>query len=203
MQALPMMRRVALGVLMAISGGAGAGAESPAQSHKGYEAPPYAVEASEGAFEIRAYGAHLVAEVTVSGSRDDSIGEGFRVLAGYIFGGNATGQKIAMTVPVAQSPQGDGRWTVRFMMPGTSQAETLPAPLDGAIRFVRVAPERQVVIGFTGLRGDAVLAAQAAELRQWAKAQGLTVTAGPHYCFYDGPMTLPWMRRNEVAFSVE
>lgn len=196
------MRRVLaglLGVLMAVPGVAGA----EGQTHKGYEMPPYRVELAEGAMELRSYGAHLVAEVSVSGSREDSIGAGFRVLAGYIFGGNAAGQKIAMTVPVAQSPEGEGRWTVRFMMPQSFSPATLPAPKDGSIRFVTVPPERQVAIRFTGTRGDKVLAERGDELRAWAAAKGLTITAGPHYYFYDGPMTLPWARRNEVAFTVE
>lgn len=196
------MRRVLaglLGVLMTSPGAAGA----EDRMHKGYEMPPYSVERTEGAMELRSYGAYLVAEVTVSGSRENSIGAGFRVLAGYIFGGNATGQKIAMTVPVAQSPEGTGRWTVRFMMPQAVSPGRLPAPKDDSIGFFTVAPERQVAIGFSGTRGQDVLDARAEELRLWAVGKGLKITAGPHYYFYDGPMTLPWARRNEVAFTVE
>jgi hypothetical protein len=179
-----------------------AGSVTEAETYKGYELPPYTVAATDGAFEVRDYGAHLVAEVRVSGSRDGAINTGFRTLAGYIFGGNATGEKIAMTVPVAQTPVADGEWTVRFMMPAGFRPETLPKPDRAAIRFVTTAPERQVSLRFPGQRGDKVLAEKAAALRAWAKARGLTVTAGPHYYFYDGPMTLPWNRRNEVAFTV-
>lgn len=173
-----------------------------AEPYKGYEMPPYSVEAVEGAYEVRDYGAHLVAEVTVAGGREAAVGAGFRVLAGYIFGGNAAGEKIAMTVPVAQSPATEGEWTVRFMMPAADAAAGLPAPKDARIRFVTVAAERQVALRFSGMRGEAVLAEKAAALRAWAEARGLTVGAGPHYYFYDGPMTLPWNRRNEVAFSL-
>lgn len=174
-----------------------------AEGYKGYEMPPYAVEAAEGQYELRAYGAHLVAEVQVRGSRDGAIGAGFRVLAGYIFGGNDRGEKIAMTVPVAQSPVEGGSWTVRFMIPSGNSVDQLPVPKDGSVRFVEVEPERQVTLGFSGTRGDKVLAEKAAALRGWAEGRGLTVVAGPHYYFYDGPMTLPWNRRNEVAFTVK
>lgn len=178
------------------------GGELRAETHKGYEMPPYAVEAAEGAREVRAYGAHLVAEVTVEGDRSTAVGRGFRVLAGYIFGGNAAGDKIAMTVPVAQTPVGEGTWTVRFMMPAKWTRETLPAPKDARIRFVEVAPERQVVERFSGLPQTADMERRAAALRVWAEARGLRVVAGPHFYFYDAPMTLPWRRRNEVAFTV-
>jgi len=197
-RAMRMIIAALLGVLMATPGGAGA----QGQTHKGYESPPFQVDLAEGPAELRSCGAHLVAEVTVAGSREDSIGEGFRVLAGYVFGGNATGQKIAMTVPVAQSQQGERRWTVRLMMPQAFSSATVPAPKGGSIRFVTVPPERQAALGFSGRRGDQELAVRAQELRLWVTAKGLTITAGPDYYFYDGPMTLPCMRRNEVAFTV-
>lgn len=187
-----------LGLVLGAVMATGAGAET----HKGYEMPPYTVEATEGPREVRAYGTHLVAEVMVEGDRSTAVGRGFRVLAGYIFGGNAGGGKIAMTVPVAQTPVGAGTWTVRFMMPSAWTRETLPAPKDARIRFVEVAPERQVVERFSGLPQTVDMEKRAAALRVWAEARGLRVTAGPHYYFYDAPMTLPWRRRNEVAFTV-
>jgi hypothetical protein len=191
-----MRRTILAGVLAMASGMAGA------ETYKGYELPPYTVELTDGAFELRDYGAHLVAEVRVTGSRDGAINAGFRTLADYIFGGNATGEKVAMTVPVAQTPVADGAWTVRFMMPASFRPETLPKPDRATIRFVTTAPERQVSLRFSGQRGDQVLTEKVATLRSWAKTRGLTITAGPHYYFYDGPMTLPWNRRNEVAFTV-
>jgi hypothetical protein len=195
-----MLGRLVLALGVAMAGEAGA-----ETTHKGYEMPPYTVERTEGAREIRAYGPHLLAEVQVAGSRQGAVQAGFRVLAGYIFGGNDTGEKIAMTVPVAQTPAGDSgaeRWTVSFIMPARLTPDTLPAPQSEAIRFVEAAPSRQVVERFSGLPATDDLAARAGALRAWAEAEGLTITAGPHYYFYDAPMTLPWKRRNEVAFTI-
>ena len=172
-----------------------------AETYRDNEMPPYTVESSDGAREIRAYGAHLLAEVTVSGSRRDAIGTGFSMLAGYIFGGNAGGEKVSMTVPVAQSSKGSG-WTVSFMMPRAYTLQTLPRPKDGRIRFVTAPPSRQLTERFSGLADTEGLEARAAALRIWAQAQGMTIADGPHYYFYDGPMTLPWNRRNEVAFTL-
>jgi hypothetical protein len=191
-------------ILMALAMGmtlTGAGEVMAEDTHKGYEMPPYTVERTEGSREIRAYGPHLLAEVRVSGGREGAIQAGFRVLAGYIFGGNDSGEKIAMTVPVAQTPAGD-TWTVSFMMPARYTKDTLPIPRTDAIRFVEAAPSRQVVERFSGLPASDDLAARAEALRDWAEAQGLTIIAGPHYYFYDAPMTLPWNRRNEVAFTI-
>lgn len=193
-----MLKRIILALGVAMAGQAGAEA-----SHKGYEMPPYTVDWQDGAREIRSYGPHLLAEVRVSGSRSGAIQKGFRVLAGYIFGGNATGEKIAMTVPVAQTPEPGGEtWVVSFMMPARYSTDTLPAPRTDAIRFVTAGPSRQLVERFSGIPGSDNLADRAEALRQWAQGQGHVIVAGPHYYFYDAPMTLPWKRRNEVAFTI-
>jgi hypothetical protein len=191
--------------LVALLVGAGMAAMAQAetgQSFKGYEMPPHVVERTFGARELRRYGPHLVAEVTVAGDRSTAIGRGFSMLAGYIFGGNDSGARVAMTVPVAQSPVEGDKWQVRFMMPAAHTRQTLPVPRDAAIRLVDVPGALQVVERFSGLPRTADLEARADALKGWAAAQGLTVLAGPHYYFYDAPMTLPWNRRNEVAFTV-
>lgn len=181
---------------------AGAVMTAQAQTHKGYEMPPYKVELSDGAFELRRYDAHVLAQVRVRGDRSTAASQGFRALAGYIFGGNEDSAKVAMTVPVAQNQGGDGIWTVRFMMPSQYTLATLPKPNNPDIRLIEQPPVRQVAVQFSGLRGDATLAEQEAALRAWAGRQRLTITDGPHFYFYDGPATLPWNRRNEVAFGV-
>lgn len=194
-------------LLAALAGGTvlgGGAVQAEGQTHKGYEMPPYRVERVEDGQELRAYGPHLVAEVTVRGDRSTAVGRGFSVLAGYIFGGNQGGEKLAMTVPVAQTPEtGEGDlWVVRFMMPRDQTLDSLPRPSDDRIRLVALPGDRQVVTVFSGLPDTADLAARAEALRAWAEGAGLTVLAGPHYYFYDGPMTLPWNRRNEVAFTI-
>ena len=66
------------------------------------EEPKYKVVLKEGPYEIRDYQGTVVAEVTVTGDQYEAGGKGFRLLAGYIFGGNTGRQSIAMTAPVAQ-----------------------------------------------------------------------------------------------------
>ena len=200
------MRRIimALGVLAGMTGqGMAEGA-----TRKGYEMPAYRVTASDGAREVREYGPRIVAEVTVQGDRRAAINAGFRVLAGYIFGGNATGEKIAMTVPVDQAEKGQadggqGLWTVHFTMPAHFTLDSLPKPNAARIALRALPPARIVAETFSGLPDGDDMAARAQALADWARGQGLAITGGPIYSFYDAPWSLPWKRRNEVAFALQ
>lgn len=107
-----------------------------------------------------------------------------------------------MTTPVTQSGDGD-IWTVSFTMPREYTRETLPVPNSDTIRFVETTPERQIVLRFSGMAGTAKLANQDATLQAIAAQAGVSLGAGPFYYFYDDPLTLPWNRRNEVAYVVE
>jgi hypothetical protein len=182
--------------------GAGWAEGTEAMTRKGYERPAYVVEAAEGAREVRAYGARMVAEVAVRGDRKAAVNTGFGLLAGYIFGGNEGGGKIAMTVPVEQADQGEGVWTVRFTMPAAAVAAGLPTPRDSRVVLREMPAARMVVEGFSGMPDSADMAARADALRVWAEARGLRVEGGPVYAFYDAPWTPAGARLNEVAFML-
>lgn len=180
------------------------------QLYRGHETPQYRVVARDGDIEIRDYEPYLSAEVTVDGSRSGAANRGFRVLAGYIFGGNAEDQKVAMTSPVTQHPMEAAEtaspgmpWTIRFMMPRQYDAESLPRPDNPAVRIVTTPGDRLAVIRFSGRWTDEALKSRAAELQSWAETQDVTLEGPPRYYFYDAPFTLPFNRRNEVAFRVQ
>ncbi|MEM1237729.1 MAG: heme-binding protein [Pseudomonadota bacterium] len=184
--------------------GAAVAASTEVEVYKGYEMPPYEVLERDSDAELRRYAPHILAEVSVNGNRTTAIGRGFQVLANYIFGGNATGEKIAMTVPVSQAPvDGTGdSWTVSFMMPASFEIDALPAAKTDAIQFVETDTEELLVREFSGFRSGTKLADETRAILAEAKERGLTVVGAPRYFFYDGPMTPPWARRNEVALPV-
>ncbi|MEL6610044.1 MAG: heme-binding protein [Pseudomonadota bacterium] len=205
---MPLIKAIHAGLVgvLAAAGVAAATGSSGTEMYKGYEMPPYtvtqAVQTMDGtAIELRRYAPHILAEVTVAGSRDRAVNRGFRELAGYIFGGNASGEKIAMTTPVAQA-RADENWTISFVMPAAFDLASLPAARSQAVRFVETDPEDQLVLRYSGLRTNDRLEAFTAQLLQQAKAQGLRVVSEPRYYFYDAPMTPPWSRRNEIAVVV-
>lgn len=173
-----------------------------AETYNGYELPPYTVVAKQGAVEIRDYDPYLVAQVEVAGARRSAISKGFRMLAGYIFGGNDEGQKIAMTVPVAQIPD-DGSWVIRFMMPEAERQKGLPRPDNRQVEMIEVPGGREAVIVFSGMAPPAVLRSQEQDLRQALAEMGHQASGPARYYFYNDPFTLPWRRRNEISLPLQ
>ena len=171
---------------------------------------------SDPGLEIRNYGPRIAAETTVFGDEDKALSDGFRRLAGYIFGGNhgnakiamtapvarQSGQKIAMTAPVSKTSSADGASVVRFFMPAGWTMDTLPEPNDDEVGLVTVPEETVAVLRFTGDRGSAAVAARTTELLDALKDTAFEPTGTPVGWFYDPPWTLPFRRRNEVAVPV-
>jgi hypothetical protein len=179
------------------------------------EQPKYLVVESSGKIEIRDYAPMIVAEVDMPGERRDVIRKGFRIIADYIFGNNTTAQKVPMTAPVTPqdsekiamtapvTQQGDGStWRVRFIMPSSYTMETLPKPHNPAVKLKEIAAKRYAVIRFSGLAGEDSLKRRTKELKEWVDAKNLAPESDPVYAFYNPPLTLPFLRRNEVMIEI-
>ena len=152
--------------------------------------------------EIRRYPARLAAETTVPGS-DGGVarGQAFRRLAGFIFGDNRPGEKIAMTAPVTTDTDG-AAMTMRFFMPAAYSRASLPEPSDPSVRIVELPPATLAVLRFTGSTSPAAVAPRATELDRILAGSTWRATGPPFAMFYDPPWTIPFLRRNEVAVPV-
>ena len=161
------------------------------------EEPKYQVEKVWEAeqIEIRAYAPRIMA---VTGM-DDSNG-GFRVLAGYIFGGNAEEEKIAMTAPVQQSMAGEKE--MAFMMPAEYALEDLPEPEDQRVSFRTAPAQTAAVIQFSGWASAEKSDKNWQQLRRFLIAKDIDITGEPTLNQYNPPWTLPFMRRNEIIVPV-
>jgi hypothetical protein len=179
------------------------------------EEPPHAVLRAGDTFEVRRYEPYLVAETLVTGSAEDAGNQGFRVLAGYIFGKNKgareiamtapvaqTPTRIAMTAPVAQSPEAGG-YVVQFAMPPEWTLATLPEPTDPAVRL-RAVPARTVaVIRYSGTWSQERYAEHLARLEGALAEAGVRWRGEPVWARYDPPWK-PWfLRRNEIWLELD
>jgi hypothetical protein len=174
--------------------------------YKGYELPPYTVSKTYDMLELRTYQPQLVAEVVVEGERDMAVGQGFRILANYIFGNNIAQKTVAMTTPVAQRPADEKegkKWVVQFGMPKEYTLDTLPKANDERIKFRITKPSTAAVIQFSGRWNEKNFQENKAQLEQFITGQNLKAIAAPSFAYYDDPFTLPWNRRNEIIILVE
>ena len=162
------------------------------------EEPVYQVEKAWEAeqIEIRAYAPRIMA---VTGMNEDS-DSGFRVLAGYIFGGNAEEQKIAMTAPVQQTMAGEKE--MAFMMPAEYALKDLPQPEDQRVSFREAPAYTAAVIQFSGWASAEKADENWQQLRRFLITKGIDITGEPTLNQYNPPWTLPFMRRNEVIVPV-
>jgi SOUL heme-binding protein len=211
-----MLSRTVAAAAVALVGGAAVVVGSVARGSS-VEEPVFTVESTYDGWEIRRYPPTLQAQVVVTGPYASAINEGFRVLAGYIFGGNTPGasiamtapvsaqrtegQRIAMTAPVGATSAGEEAWTVAFTMPSSWSLETLPAPLDPRVRLVAVEGARVAARRFGGWATVGRVAEQQEALLAALRGAGLAAGT-PTVAQYNPPWPLPPLRRNEILVPV-
>eukprot|EP00798_Chlamydomonas_sp_ICE-L_P020529 gene20529-27319_t len=184
-----------------------------------------------GVPELRLYAPTLVAEVEVNvegGTMKDAMSQGFRQVAGFIFGKNkAVGgdasekvamtspvvaelpkaEKVAMTSPVVAEMGGNGKYKISFVMPSKYTAESLPRP-DNPNVLIREVPGRQLAaMGFSGKMPPMAMMQRVnsyqAKLEQAIELEGLKVIGPPTLLQYHPPFAPYFVRHNEVVLPVE
>ncbi len=181
------------------------------------EEPKYTVAKKDGNIEIRLYESFVVAETVVDTSDfDEASNEGFRRLAGFIFGGNKIQRKIAMTSPVTteqsqkiamtapvETEQRGSSVRIAFTMPATFTLETLPVPNDSRVTLRQVPARRLAVIRYSGRWTVENFQEHSEELKSWIEKQGLKISGAPSLARYNPPFVPSFFRRNEVMIPVE
>ena len=182
----------------------------------GTQEPAYTLVHQASGFEIRRYGPRVEMSTVLTSDENRARYQGFRRLAGYIFGANKARAKIAMTAPVSQraekiamtAPVAEGRdagggWRIAFYAPSTYTLETMPIPDDPAVEL-RTAPAMVVAVRrFSGDRSPAAVARETEKLLQDLQGSGWRASGQSFAWFYDPPWTLPFLRRNEVGVPAD
>ena len=165
---------------------------------------------SGGVIEIKV-ASMIQASVIATWSQSDAIQNGFRQLAGYIFGDNKTKQPVAMTAPVAieksnttiamtapvAAQQQWDKYRVSFMMPSKYTLSTLPESTNNNISFEQIPAKEYYVRKFGGYANEARAQKQLAAFLDALQAQNISVSSEPILNQYNDPRTMPLMRKNE------
>jgi uncharacterized protein YxeA len=161
---------------------------------------PYKVIKEYDDFEVRQYETALFSSVVLSDTTyEESSSKGFRVLAGYIFGGNTTGEKIAMTSPVAMEI-GDST-KMSFMVPSGYTEETLPKPNNDKIFFEKKEGALMAAIRFGGWANDERIEEYKQKLIALLQKEGIAYGKTFMYLGYDPPYAV-FNRRNEIVVEL-
>lgn len=167
------------------------------------EEPEYEVLSEHEGFEVRKYSKSVQARLLTPGNGWGGSSGGFRRIAGYIFGGNQSNQRIAMTAPVQMWDTDDGSM-MSFTMPSEHSIEDLPIPNDKGVEIAEVDEYVVAVLPFSGFSRTSKAKRLMAKLEALVRAVGMTATGAPVLAVYDNPgTTLPFMRRNEIHLPVD
>lgn len=182
------------------------------------EEPSYDVLSSDGDVEIRSYRSFLIASITINGSFEEARKEAFISLAKYIFGKNKDKKHLKMTTPVLQEensndglsmtspvihqPTGTG-WTMSFVLPSKYNLASAPTPRDKRIHLFKQPARVVACLRYSGTNTQDKIKKYSAELMRWLSKNHLYDPIGEiQSAQYDGPSTIPFLRKNEVMIEV-
>lgn len=165
--------------------------------------PKFIILIKKDGYEIRSYDPYIDARVTVSGTYREAMSAGFRILAGYIFGGNAKKQSIAMTAPVSEILLESNTRVVAFVIPEECTLATLPTPNDKRIQIIEVPSHTSAVLRYSGGTTAERAVAMKAKLLAHLKRDSVVVVGVPRGAGYNPPWTPPFIRRNEILVDIK
>ena len=164
------------------------------------EEQKYDLIRSLDSFEIRLYDNTIQARFITKDDGSYSPSNGFRTIAGYIFGGNNSGQKIAMTAPVITGSPVDanGTYEIAFVMPKAYDKIKLPKPNSPNVEIVDRELDSVATISFGGWATGSRVKKFQKKLDNWISQQGLKKIGNFMVAQYNSPWALPPFRHNEI-----
>ena len=147
-------------------------------------------------YEIRKYSDRLAVETSTSNQNS-----GFRKLFNYISGDNQTNEEIKMTTPVTEMER-KGNMTMQFYLPLKFDKNNVPIPSRPDVEIVNIEGGYFAVIVYSGRSSDKNFIKHKDILENELKKDDISILGPPIKATYNGPFTLPMLRRNEVMFEV-
>lgn len=164
------------------------------------EVAPYKTLRGGETFELRHYESIVLARAPMPGGVNGQ-NDAFFKLFDYISGENETAQKIEMTAPVFMGL--DESEYMQFVLPSRYTMETAPLPTGADVELEEVRDLSVAVITFSGRLSKDNIDKNRELLEAWIADQPQLETAGEAIAAgYNGPMTIPALRRNEVLIPV-
>ena len=161
-----------------------------------YEEANYQVVKTNEFYEIRKYSDRLAVETSTSNQNS-----GFRKLFNYISGDNQKNEEIKMTTPVTEIER-KGNMIMQFYLPLKYSKNNVPIPSRPDVEIVNIEGGYFAVIRYSGRSSDKNFLKHKDILENELKKDDISILGPPIKATYNGPFTLPMLRRNEVMFEV-
>ena len=162
-----------------------------------YEESPFNIVHQTDVYEIRHYVDRLAVQATYT-SQNSS----FRNLFNYISGANTNSEKIKMTTPVTQSEE-NSKMVMQFYLPSKFTNKTVPVPTDPKVELITIKEGYYAVIKYSGRLTDKNFKKHKKILKENLIEDKIKIIGSAIKATYNGPFTLPILRRNEVMFHVD
>lgn len=161
----------------------------------------YRLVKSVNDIDIRFYPKAIMATVTSIGySYMGNSNSHFRTLAGYIFGGNKSSQKIAMTAPVYME-RDSTKNRMSFVMPSQYDLNKLPRPNDSLVNLHYSQEGYFAVLEFGGFANENKIDNKINELKDALATLGYKTIGDNIYLGYNAPWDVI-DRENEIIVQI-
>ena len=161
-----------------------------------YDEPPFNIVHQTDVYEIRHYADRLAVQATYTNQNSS-----FRNLFNYISGANIDSQKIKMTIPVTQSEK-SSEMVKQFYLPSKFTIKTAPVPTDPRVELINIEEGFYAVIKYSGRLTDKNFNKYRKILKEILIEDKIEILGPAIKAIYNGPFTLPVLRRNEAMFRV-
>ncbi|OJF92817.1 heme-binding protein [Alkalibacterium sp. 20] len=159
-----------------------------------YETPDYDLVLEDDPYEIRKYVDFYMVEYD---NRDDpKIDKGFGTLFKYISSDNKENEKISMTIPVIKE-ETDENMTIAFVVPEKYWGN-IPEPNNPNLKIEKFDEGLFATVRYSGKTSKAKESKMKEKLKEWVEGKSYVKQSNYMVAVYDGPLTLPMRRRNEV-----
>jgi hypothetical protein len=173
------------------------------------EQAPYDILKADSGIEIRCYKPQTQAKVSVHGDYKEAQKEAFNLLAGYIFGENHTKDKIPMTTPVLLEQENDHysestkNWIMSFILPQNYLINNAPRPTEKRISIQERPVHLIASISYAGINNEEKIEEYTTILKRWLQKRPWHIPmSGFLTAQFDGPLTIPFFRKNEIHIEV-
>ena len=162
-----------------------------------YEESPFNIVHQTDVYEIRHYVDRLAVQATYTNQNSS-----FRNLFNYISGANIDLEKIKMTTPVTQSEE-SSEMVMQFYLPSKFTKKTAPVPTDPRVELITIEEGHYAVIKYSGRLTDKNFNKHKKILKENLIEDKIEIIGPAIKATYNGPFTLPMLRRNEAMFHVD